>query len=186
MFPTTRLSPCRPRAASRLALSLAGVLVTCCLATTARASSAAEFAYPESRVWTSAIRLVRLDLESPITEKDRDNGYFLFEFPHQGKLYSGSLEVVLVSQDKGPRVRVVVSVSQMPSYVERMVLSRLGRKLKQDFGPPGVGGRRDRDDEDRRKDDKPDERPDDGPPGGSDDNRSPAAPGQEPKEPAPE
>jgi hypothetical protein len=33
-------------------------------------------------------------------------------------------------------VRVVVQVSGMPTYVERMMLDRFGRKLVDEYGPP--------------------------------------------------
>ena len=94
------------------------------------------FAYPLSRVWTAAVRLVRVDLECPVTEKDRDDGYFFFEYSDRGKKYPGSVELVSLQTSGGDQVRVIVQVPAMPAYVEAMILERLGRKLEQEFGAP--------------------------------------------------
>lgn len=90
-------------------------------------------------MWTSAVRLLRVDLESPISEKDKEDGYFLFEYPHAGRNYAGSLEVVTLRRKGVSVVRVFVNVAGLPSYVERMMLTRLERKLLAEYGPPQVG-----------------------------------------------
>ena len=102
----------------------------------AQAKREQTYAYPFSRVWTAAVRMLRVDFESPITEKDKDSGYFLFDYPDSGKTIPGSVEVVKVVQNGVENVRVVISVSAMPTYVEQMMLDRLARKLGEDFGDP--------------------------------------------------
>jgi hypothetical protein len=102
----------------------------------AQARREQSFQYPFSRVWTSAVRLVRVDGESTITEKDKDSGYFLFEYTDGAKSHPGSVEVVKVVTGNVESVRVVVQVPAMPSYVEQMVLDRLARKLGQEYGAP--------------------------------------------------
>ncbi|MET0386255.1 MAG: hypothetical protein ABW321_09875 [Polyangiales bacterium] len=92
--------------------------------------------YPYSRVWTAAVRLMRVDYEATITEKDKDDGYFLFEYPDRGKSYAGSMELVAVTRGEHESVRVVLTIQQLPSYVETMIVDRLTRKLDQEFGPP--------------------------------------------------
>lgn len=94
------------------------------------------FGYPISRVWTSAVRLLRVDFECPITEKDREEGYFFFEYTDHGRKYPGSVELVPVKQNGVDSVRVVIQVPAMPTYVESLMLDRLGRKLREDFGEP--------------------------------------------------
>lgn len=91
------------------------------------------FRYPFARVWEAAVRLMRVDLESPIGEKNRDDGYFLFDFPHNGKTTPGSIEVVRASDAE---VRVVVQVPAMPTYVEQMILDKLAKKLIAEYGDP--------------------------------------------------
>lgn len=125
--------PCRPTT-----VVVAAVLAACFMTPpgVAQARRSAEFAYPETRVWTSVVRLVRVDMSSPITEKDKDTGYLLFEYKSDGKVFSGSAEVLSVGDGGQPRVRVVFTVANMPSYVEQMMLDKLKRKLARDFGPP--------------------------------------------------
>ena len=102
----------------------------------AQARSSSLYAYPESRIWTSVIRLVRVDFESPILEKDKDAGYVLFNYSHAGKQYAGSVEVVTTTDKGEPRVKVLIQIAGMPSYVERMMLDKLEKKLVQEFGAP--------------------------------------------------
>lgn len=105
------------------------------------------------------MRLIRVDLECPIGEKDRDDGYFFFEYSDRGKTYPGSVELVSLQDSGGDHVRVVVQVPAMPAYVEAMILDKLGRKLEQEFGPPKVAAPQkpaDKPDEgDANKGDKP-------------------------------
>lgn len=94
------------------------------------------YAYPYMRVWTASLRMMRVDFESPITEKDPDAGYFLFDFPHSGKSYPGSVEVVRVKENGVDSARVVIQIAALPTYVEQMLLDRLVRKLGEDYGDP--------------------------------------------------
>lgn len=112
------------------------VLAVCLSAQPAHARREATFNYPYSRVWTTAVRLLRVDFESQITEKDKDDGYFLFEFPDRGKSYAGSVELIASRKDDVESVRVVLTIQALPTYVESMLMDRLARKLVQEFGPP--------------------------------------------------
>jgi hypothetical protein len=87
-------------------------------------------------VWTAALRMLRVDFNSPITEKDPESGYFLFEYPDAGKTYAGSAEVVRVTDGGNEAARVVFQMPGLPSYYEQMLLDRLTRKLEQDYGSP--------------------------------------------------
>jgi hypothetical protein len=93
------------------------------------------FAYPYVRVWTAVVRLMRVDFECTITEKDKDDGYFLFEYPDRGKRYPGSVELVATRADESGGVRVVIQIPGMPTYVESMMMDRLAKKLEQEYGP---------------------------------------------------
>jgi hypothetical protein len=94
------------------------------------------YSYTFTRVWTTAVRLLRIDFGSPITEKDKESGYFLFEFADGSKQHPGSIEVVRVQESGADSVRVVVQIPALPSYVEQNLLDRLGRKLGQEYGTP--------------------------------------------------
>lgn len=99
------------------------------------------FGYQYSRVWTTAVRLMRVDFEANITEKDKEDGYFLFEYRERGKTYPGSVELVSISEGDNETVRVVLTIQALPSYVENMMVDRLARKLEQEFGPPRAAKR---------------------------------------------
>ncbi|HKP55569.1 MAG TPA: hypothetical protein VJV78_02550 [Polyangiales bacterium] len=122
----------------------------------ASARREATFSYSISRVWTAAVRLIRVDLECPVTEKDKEDGYFFFEYSDRGKKYPGSVELVNMQDSGGDQVRVIVTVAAMPAYVEGMILDRLNRKLEQEFGPPKApsGKPTKPDDDDAAKGDK--------------------------------
>lgn len=117
----------------RAALLVTVVLSLVGLAEPASARRESTLRYPSSLVWTTAVRMIRVDYESPITEKDKEEGYFLFEFAAEGKAHPGSFEVI---GDDENGVRVVVQIPAMPSYVEQMLIDKLERKLSQDYGAP--------------------------------------------------
>lgn len=123
-----------------VSLLCACVVVAVCLsAPVAHARREVTFNYPYSRVWTTAVRLMRVDFEAQITEKDKDDGYFLFEFPDRGKSFAGSMELIASHKDHkddAETVRVVLTIQALPTYVESMLMERLAKKLLQEFGPP--------------------------------------------------
>jgi hypothetical protein len=129
--------------------------VTFLAAAPAQARRESVFNYPLSQVWTACVRLLRIDMRSPITEKDRDEGYFLFSYPDGDKQFPGSVEVFKPTKDE-TGVRVAVKLPAMPSYVEQMILDKLERKLKRDYGSP-----RDPKPEPPEEEDKPDSEGDD-------------------------
>ena len=102
----------------------------------AQAKREQSFRYPYVRVWSSALRMLRVDFESPIQEKDQESGYFLFDFPDGAKQHPGSVELMRTTTDGVESVRVVITIAALPTYVEQMLLDRLTRKLTEEFGEP--------------------------------------------------
>jgi hypothetical protein len=103
----------------------------------ARARVQGDYAYAWSQVWQASVRLVRVDLQCAITDRDEEIGYVMFDYEDAGRGHPGSIELVRTTGSDGvERVRVVVQVPSMPSYIERMILDRLTRKLREDFGEP--------------------------------------------------
>jgi len=119
----------------RIGLAIACVLVLLA-ADPAQARREQSFRYPFARVWSAALRMMRVDYESPITEKDIESGYFLFAYPQNGKENPGSVELVRTMEGGVESVRVVMQVPALPNYVEQMMLDRLKRKLNEEFGDP--------------------------------------------------
>jgi hypothetical protein len=101
----------------------------------AAASVAYESPYTFEQTFSTALRLLRVDLGCKITEKDADTGYLLFEYtsPESGKrVNKGSVEVVRTS--KG--AHVAVQLPALPTYHEQMIVDALGRKLTSEYGEP--------------------------------------------------
>ena len=121
----------------RSALALVVVLASLLFAPSAQARVAGDVAYSYAQTWQAAIRMIRVDLACPVTDRDEENGFLLFDYQHSGRSYPGSVEIVRSTDEHGvEHIRVAVQVSAMPTYVERMMLDRLTRKLRDDFGEP--------------------------------------------------
>jgi hypothetical protein len=103
---------------------------------TAEARTAEQFAYPPEKVWNASLRLLRIDLGCRLGERDPEVGYVTFDYVEGHRTHAGAVELVPTLVDGREGVRVVVTIPAMPSYVERMILDRLGRKLVEDFGEP--------------------------------------------------
>jgi len=102
----------------------------------AQARTSQDYPYPFEKAWSASVRLVRVDLRFPIGDRDEQLGFFLFDYQDGPRSYPGSVELLRQRVEGRDGVRVVVQISAMPSYVERMILDRLGHKLVDDFGEP--------------------------------------------------
>ena len=127
------MRPLAPAAALILALALplSAVLYT------VSASAAAVYTSPYTfdQTFSSAKRLLRVDLGLKITETDLDAGYVLFEYtsPESGKrVHAGSIEVVRGKE----RVLVTVQLPALPRYHEQMIADALAKKLSAEHGEP--------------------------------------------------
>lgn len=89
--------------------------------------------YPFEQVWNASLRLVRVDLRMPVTDRDSEAGYLLFDYLDHGKRFPGSVELV-----RGERqaTRIVIQVQGMPGYIEQHLLEKLQQKLRDEFGAP--------------------------------------------------
>jgi hypothetical protein len=77
-----------------------------------------ELPYGFAQVWSTALRLLRVDLKLAVTDRDAEGGFVLFEYVTGDKAHPGSIE--LVTQGQGARAPTVaiVQVQGQPSYVE--------------------------------------------------------------------
>lgn len=126
-----------PRLAWPLFTALAlPVLVGLALPTTARARKQGDLRYPFEQVWNASLRLVRVDLRMPVTDRDPEAGYLLFDYLDHGKRFPGSLEFVRGERGQAPATKIVIQVQGMPAYVEQMLLDKLQQKLRAEFGEP--------------------------------------------------
>lgn len=121
----------------RRLISVLAICAAMLVPASASARRERELLYRYEQVWSSAVRMLRVDYRFPIADRDEENGFLLFEYRDpQGRAYNASLELVPVTRDGQPSVRVVTHVSSMPSYVEALLIDRLEAKLRQDFGAP--------------------------------------------------
>lgn len=100
-----------------------------------RASAGYSSPYTFDQTYSTALRMLRVDLGYKVTEKDAENGYILFEYtsPESGnRVCSGAIELVKSKQ----RVQVTVQIPAMPQYHEQMIADALSRKLTADYGDP--------------------------------------------------
>ena len=105
--------------------------------TTANAKSKSDLSYPFEQVWPTALRLLRIDRGYTIVEKDVRAGYIVFRYPDDDKSFHASLEIARIKDGKGRlAVRVFLNIRSQPRYVEAVVLSRLERKLRAEYGEP--------------------------------------------------
>ena len=104
--------------------------------TPSHAKKTEDFRHTYEQVWGAAIRLIRVDQGYPIKDRDQSVGYFLFDYKDDGRMYPGSVELVRIADQGGGSIRVVMQIPAMPSYIERMLLDKLQKKLVDEYGEP--------------------------------------------------
>lgn len=120
-----------------------------------------DHAYQFEQVWGTVVRLVRVDYGFEVRDRDPDIGYVLFDYRDGNRTYPGSFELIRTEVRGQSQVRVTLQVPAMPSYIERMMLDKLQRKLLEDYGqplpPPRATPVRERNDDDADDDSEDDE-----------------------------
>ncbi len=102
---------------------------------TASANMAYSSPYTYDQTFSTAVRMLRVDLGLKIVEKDPDAGYLLFEYKSNesgARVSNGAMELVRGAD----HVLVSVRIPAMPSYHETMVVDLLAKKLAADYGEP--------------------------------------------------
>lgn len=113
------------------------LLITISLPAASFARSQRNLAYRADTTWTTAVRLLRVDMGFELIERDQEAHFVLFRYREGEHEHSASLEVVERSLEDGRLgVRIIVSVPAMPSYVELHLIDRLEQKLRDEVGPP--------------------------------------------------
>ncbi|MBW2735669.1 MAG: hypothetical protein JRH20_25065 [Deltaproteobacteria bacterium] len=120
-------------------LAVAILSLSSLLPLTATAKAEKMLPYSYQAVWSTMIRLIRVDRGYPISDKDKDNGYVLFVFPGSGsvKKCPAALELFQTKDPTGrDMIRVKLRIAHQPSYIELHFLDALERKLRQERGTP--------------------------------------------------
>ena len=94
--------------------------------------------YPIDQVWPTAIRYLRIDRGFEITDRDRDAGYLLFEFPLEEKrIGSGSVEMFEAVDASGrPSVSISVNTGAGPVHLPNSILDGIAAKVRAERGQP--------------------------------------------------
>jgi hypothetical protein len=101
------------------------------------AKSAVSLGYATGDVWAAAVRLLRVDRNLPVREKDEAAGYVLFDVTEAGKAYRASLELVSVTDDAGrASTQATLTIPQLPKRFEAALLEQLAAKVRDERGPP--------------------------------------------------
>jgi hypothetical protein len=95
-----------------------------------------ELTYRENEIWQGAIRFLRVESGYKILEKDKEAGYVLFEYKDEGNSHAASFEMVRTARDGRLFVRARIQIPDMPRYVEAVLIDKLVRKLKDEYGAP--------------------------------------------------
>ena len=116
------------------------------LAGSAAARSERKLPYDREEVFRCFIRLLRVDLDLKVHEKDLDGGFVLFEYrePIYKRLSPASLEIIEISPgDKAPekdkaafemKVKLFMEIKRAGASDEISLLDKLQTKLRQDYG----------------------------------------------------
>jgi hypothetical protein len=120
--------------------SLVALLFLVLTPSIASARKQQDYTYRYEQVWSAAVRMVRVDLRLGVDDQDETIGYLLFQYRDTlGRPHPGSIELVRTQDERGAAiVRAVVQIPAMPSYIEQMIVDRLARKLREEFGDPPV------------------------------------------------
>ncbi len=122
------------RLASWAKAGCAGLLVLWAVAAPCAAESRIDVPYSRAEVWQALQRFCAVDLEGEIATADQEAGFLVFTFPHAAGPQRGSFEVFTPARGSTPVL--VLRLSQLPSYMERLYLKKVLAKLERQLGPP--------------------------------------------------
>lgn len=106
------------------------------VSTTGAARTTRETTYRYQQIWSSAVRFLRVDNGFEIKEQDKETGYVLFAYPNAGRSLTGSVELIPMVRRGSKYISVALRIQDMPSYVEVVLIDKLVRKLRNEYGEP--------------------------------------------------
>lgn len=90
--------------------------------------------YSLNQIWSSALRMIRIDLGCSLLERDREGGFLLFNYTQGVQTSSAAVELFEVEENNQKQIRVSITLSNHPSYIEIYLLDALQSRLRQDYG----------------------------------------------------
>ena len=125
----------RPWAKASLVLAAGALVGALVRPSLVEAKAGFDSPYTLAQTYNAALRLVRVDMGLPITERDPSAAYLLFDYKSNEtgqRVVPGSIEML----DSGRSIKVVVQLSQMPRYHEQVMSDQLAKKLREEYGEP--------------------------------------------------
>src|SRR4051812_5732185 len=103
---------------------------------TAEARSHSDIVWPLKDVFPIAVRFIRIDRGCKITDKDADTGYVLFECAGDDAKSKkiGALELFTIETQGRSGVRVQLTLTDEPQYIELRFLELFERKIRDERG----------------------------------------------------
>ena len=132
------------------ALGVAGVaaLLAMLVEPTAQARSQQDLPWSPKEVFPVALRFVRVDRNCKIVDRDEAAGFIVFDCVDEAgvkgaPLKHGALEIIPMESSSRGGVRVQVTLTNEPRYLELRFLELLERKLREERGAvtPGRAAR---------------------------------------------
>ncbi len=102
----------------------------------AEARSSRQLTYRYNQIWNTTVRFLRIDKHFPIIEQDKKSGYVLFEYRDASTPCPGSLELIPIVKNGKMYIRADLRIQSQPTYVEVVLIKKLLRKLKDEYGEP--------------------------------------------------
>lgn len=124
-----------PRQPHRVVFVLLGLLF---LLQTTLAHAASKESHPVAyeRLWSCVVRLLKIDQQFEINDQDKNAGYIVFTYKSRtGQTSRGTVELFPeepVPRSEAKRFVVQISLSGASSIEERLLLSALQRKLREE------------------------------------------------------
>ena len=101
-----------------------------------------ETTYSYERIWSAAVRFLRVDNGYKIIEMDKETGYVMFEYPDGGRVVNGSVELVNQDRNGAEVIQLGLRIQNMPTYVETVLMDKLVHKLRDEYGEAPTPRRR--------------------------------------------
>lgn len=118
-------------------LTLSAFVLALLQAREVQARSQRNLAYRPDQTWTTAVRLLRIDMGFEIVERDPEARYIIFTYRQGAQTCTATLEIAERRSELGVEgVTVVVTVPSLPTYVELHLIDQLERKLRREVGTP--------------------------------------------------
>ena len=116
--------------------TILSVLFISTLSIAASARTVRETTYRYDQIWSTTVRFLRVDSGFAVIEQDKGTGYVMFEYLDGGRSLHGAVELIPLEKNGAESVQLGLRIQDMPTYVENVLMDKLVRKLRDEYGEP--------------------------------------------------